>query len=69
MQDDLKSQNPQSGAVPLPLYRLEFHTRLRVPDKMQVLDFEHLYFLLRTFRSTEWAIITSLSELSVNPVI
>ena len=26
MQDELKSQNPQSGAVPLPLYRLEFHT-------------------------------------------
>lgn len=35
MQDDLKSQNPQSGAVPLPLYRQEFHPRLRVRQNLK----------------------------------
>ena len=35
MQDDLKSQNPQSGAVPLPLYRQEFHTPVPGTTKPQ----------------------------------
>ena len=42
MQDDLKSQNPQSGAVPLPL-------RLRTPLKSQIFNFQELAIFLLDF--------------------